>query len=150
MSGAGVPDVSGLLAQIREATAAAQAVVAQQQEEKRALAAEMSESEERRARAARRGELGDDWRVLQQRIDARRTTLVEILSGQDRSPEASRVLDSAVDRLVQMRDDLARSALREGDPDGTGAAFADVERSAAEIRATVARLREQGGSTSGR
>ncbi len=44
---------------------------------------------ERREEAARRGELGEDWKKIQERIDKGETTLSDIFSGKDNSDEAA-------------------------------------------------------------
>jgi hypothetical protein len=46
-----------------------------------------------RESAARRGELGRDWREVQARIDAGRTTLAAVFGGSDDSPAAARLRD---------------------------------------------------------
>lgn len=45
-------------------------------------------AEEQHAEAARRGELGEDWREIQERIDRGDTTLSAIFSGKDSSKAA--------------------------------------------------------------
>lgn len=45
-------------------------------------------AEEQHAEAARRGELGEDWREIQERIDRGDTTLSDIFSGKDSSKAA--------------------------------------------------------------
>lgn len=44
---------------------------------------------ERREEAARRGELGEDWKKIQERIDKGETTLSDVFSGKDNSDEAA-------------------------------------------------------------
>ncbi|MEV7971727.1 hypothetical protein [Cellulomonas sp. NPDC089187] len=132
------------LAQIRAATAANRAVTAELAAERAKLAADATQAEQRRASAARRGELGDDWRTLQTRIDARRTTLSAIMSGEDESPEARRVTEHAFERLRSMRDEFDQ-AIRTSDPEDPGSPAATVRatsEAAAEIRRTLARLRD--------
>lgn len=154
----GSPDVGELLAGLRAATSQVRAVAAEQEQERRALAAENARADEERARAARAGELGPDWRVLQQRIDLGQTSLAAILSGQDDHPAARRVLDHALDRMVEVKHEivtvLAEDAARDGRPtpparDEAGraqgdellAAAAGAQEAADEIRRTLARLR---------
>lgn len=152
----GSPDVGELLAGLRAATAQVRAVAAEQEQERRVLAAENARADEERARAARAGELGPDWRVLQQRIDLGQTSLAAILSGQDDHPAARRVLDHAMDRMVEVKHEivtvLAEDAARDGRPtprDEAGraqgdellAAAAGAQEAADEIRRTLARLR---------
>jgi hypothetical protein len=142
------PEVQALLAQIREATAAARETAAEVQAERLALARRTAEHEERRAAAARDGELGPDWRVLQQRIDAGRTTLADVLTGRDGSPEAGRVLDGAMERLVELRGEL-QEAERTSDPAAPESPAAVLRRTAEaadELRRSVARIRARDGS----
>jgi hypothetical protein len=56
-------------------------------------------ADERRAEAARRGELGPEWRRLQARIDLEETTLEEVFDGTDTSPEAEALRAQASVRL---------------------------------------------------
>lgn len=54
----------------------------------------------RHAQAAREGALGPDWRRVQARIDAGRTTEADVFGGRDTSPEAQ-ALVAAAQRNVQ-------------------------------------------------
>jgi hypothetical protein len=76
--------------------------------------------EEERAEAARRGELGPDWRSVQQRIDAGETTLAAVFEGSDQTPAAVRLRDRSRATLeaMELPDDLAEelAALREALP----------------------------------
>jgi hypothetical protein len=76
--------------------------------------------EEERAEAARRGELGPDWRSVQRRIDAGATTLVAVFGGADQTPAAVRLRDRSRATLeaLQLPDDVAEeiAALREALP----------------------------------
>jgi hypothetical protein len=51
--------------------------------------------EELRAAAARRGELGRDWREVQARIDSGRTSLADVFGGTDASPAAVRLREQS-------------------------------------------------------
>lgn len=56
-----------------------------------------------RAEAARRGELGPDWQVVQRRVDSSRTTLAAVFSGEDTTPEAIRLRTATQAELAQAR-----------------------------------------------
>ncbi|SDN49709.1 hypothetical protein SAMN05216355_10536 [Actinomyces ruminicola] len=61
------------------------------------------QQEEERARMARSGELGEDWRRIQSRIDAGQTTIMDVLSGADRSPEARHLREQAERNMRSLR-----------------------------------------------
>ncbi|RAX24625.1 hypothetical protein DRB06_00760 [Actinomyces sp. Z5] len=63
----------------------------------------VDQQEEERARMARSGELGEDWRRIQNRIDAGRTTVMDVLSGADRSPEARHLREQAERNMRSLR-----------------------------------------------
>lgn len=54
-----------------------------------------AESREKRAEAARRGEMGEDWRKIQERIDNGETTLRAVFSGEDTSDAAASLRQTA-------------------------------------------------------
>jgi hypothetical protein len=142
-----LPDLRALVRQIREATDAAVAAGAEVEAERQALARTREAEDQRRAEAARAGELGPDWRVLQRRIDNGSTSMAAIMTGHDDSPEAGRVLDGAMARLVRFRDEVERARVEgdSDDPDSAAAAFARTEAAAERIRASVARIRARDG-----
>lgn len=75
---------------------------------KRAAAASRRELEQtlrERATQARSGELGRDWQAVQQRADRGGPSVVEVLRGEDPSPEGQRVLDLARTRLTELAED---------------------------------------------
>lgn len=125
-----MPDVSGLLAEIRAATEEARAATRAIAAEREALARDTDELEARRAAAARRGELGPDWLVLQRRIDAGHTSLAAVISGTDTSPEARRVAEAMLDRVADIVDE-AHAHQDEGEDDRY-----------AELNATIDRMRD--------
>jgi hypothetical protein len=92
-------------------------VIAETQRDAERVAREDAAREEARASAARRGELGPDWREVQARIDAGRTTLAEVFSGADATPAAVRLRERsrATIEAMELPDDLAEeiAALRE-------------------------------------
>lgn len=58
------------------------------------------------ADAARRGEYGDDWRIVQRRIDKEETTLDAVLMGEDKSPEAQHIRETSEERMSTFEDEL--------------------------------------------
>jgi hypothetical protein len=92
-------------------------VMAETQRDAERVAREDTAREAVRATAARRGELGRDWQEVQARIDAGRTTLAAVFSGEDRSPAAVRLRERSRATLeaMELPDDLRDevTALRE-------------------------------------
>lgn len=60
---------------------------------------EYQNAEQQHAEAARQGELGEDWRKIQERIDKGDTTLNDIFSGKD-SSEAAMTLRQRAQRNI--------------------------------------------------
>ncbi|WP_448630717.1 hypothetical protein [Cellulomonas soli] len=54
------------------------------------------------AEAARRGELGPEWRRVQERVDQGRTTLADVFSGKDTSPDAQALAERSRERVTQL------------------------------------------------
>jgi len=94
-----------------------EAVVAETRRDAERVAREYAVLDEARSSAARRGELGRDWRDVQARIDAGRTTLTDVFSGADASPAAVRLRQQSRATIddMELPDDLAEelAALRE-------------------------------------
>jgi hypothetical protein len=89
------------LAQLESSISSLQRMVADAKQE-------LEQSQADRAQDARSGALGKDWQAIQARIDSGETTLADVFTGRDGSPEAG--------RLVQLsRDNLATLA-EEGEP----------------------------------
>ncbi|MGX5694896.1 hypothetical protein ACWKWP_01750 [Agromyces soli] len=63
---------------------------------------------ERIAKAARSGELGDDWRRMQQRADLEETTLEAAFTGGDDSREAEALRTASAARLSRLQDEISR------------------------------------------
>jgi len=103
--------------------------------------------------AARDGSFGPQWRGLQRRIDGGRTTLVDVFSGTDTSPQAAAIRIAARSGLSEVReaaqvvvDQRAQAALPT-DP-AAGSSDAPVEnpfdapaRAGADLRARIEALR---------
>lgn len=127
-----------LLADLRAAT---EQLVEDQREieqEREVMAQESTEAEEDRASAARSGEHGDDWQRVQRRIDAGQTSLQDVLTGVDESPEARRIRDDAAERMTQLIMDV-----RAQDEEDQGARFAGLNETFAQLREATARLNDQ-------
>jgi len=124
-------------------------------------AAELEEDaarDEERARRARRGELGPDWRRLQERIDRGETSLGAIAQGLDDSWEAQEVRTHTIDNLAASADgwrlpdpdadepeiDIAHSSRPSPAdlPAQARAAMAAVAATTARLQAAQQRLRE--------
>ncbi|MCC2309385.1 hypothetical protein [Cellulomonas chengniuliangii] len=73
-----------------------------------------------RAEAARRGELGPDWRTVQQRIDAGRTSLEAVFGGEDESPAAQAL------RTISRRTLAGLARARDDSPGGAQDDLADA------------------------
>lgn len=98
MSGQDVPGGSHL-AELAERIGAATAAI---ERIGREVAERTADGERARAEAARRGELGPDWRALQTRIDRGETSLEAVFGGEDDSPEARRLVEASRQRLAEM------------------------------------------------
>ncbi|GIG37641.1 hypothetical protein [Cellulomonas pakistanensis] len=86
----------------------------------------------RRAEAARSGSLGPDWQRVQQRIDGGRTTLSDVFSGTDTSPEAQRLVGRSRAVLTEARADA------QDDPTGmTATVLRDMDELRERLRDVV-------------
>jgi hypothetical protein len=72
------------------------------------------EAAEKQAEAARRGELGEDWRKVQERIDSGQTTLEDVFSGADQS-DAAHALRQTSQRNITKSIEQARKSAPEGE-----------------------------------
>lgn len=68
------------------------------------------------AEAARRGELGDDWTKIQERIDNGETTLRDVFSGEDTSDAAASLRQTA-QRNIRKAMQQARQDAEDNDED---------------------------------
>jgi hypothetical protein len=110
------------------------ALVAEIEEEIRASEAEGEREDEERAKAARAGELGPDWRKIQQRIDLGETTLADVLGGVDETLEARNIRATAAANLTAWGEQL-RERLVE-DPEAANP-LAELALSDAELSAKL-------------
>lgn len=74
------------------------------------------ESTEKREEAARRGELGDDWRKIQERIDSGETTLRDVFSGKDTSDAAAALRQTAERNITKSIEKTRQAAGDAEDP----------------------------------
>lgn len=81
------------------------------------------------AAAARRGELGAEWRTVQTRVDRGETTLHDVFTGQDSSPAAAALARRSRENVAALV-----STVREDE---------DVTEAAEELDAVRARLAER-------
>ena len=58
------------------------------------------------ASSARHGDYGDDWKIVQRRIDREETTLDAVLLGEDQSPEARRIRETSEENLSSLEDSM--------------------------------------------
>lgn len=65
---------------------------------------EEQQADEERAERARRGELGPEWRTVQQRIDLNQTTLEDVFSGVDETSAAEALRATARKNLARVRE----------------------------------------------
>ncbi len=81
------------------------------------------------ARARRDGDHGPAWQQLQQRIDLNQTTLRDVLTGVDHSPEAQEVRRTLSTRTV----DLRRSYVAATEDDGAAPTLAALRQAQEEL-----------------
>lgn len=76
-----------------------------------------AESREKRAEAARRGEMGEDWRKIQERIDNGETTLRAVFSGEDTSDAAASLRQTAQRNITKAMQQAREEAEEEDEED---------------------------------
>jgi hypothetical protein len=114
------------LAQLESSISSLQRMVADAKQE-------LEQSQADRAQDARSGALGKDWQAIQARIDSGETTLADVFTGRDGSPEAG--------RLVQLsRDNLATLAEESEQPEELKEELAAQEEHWARVTRTPRRL----------
>jgi hypothetical protein len=67
---------------------------------------ELADSDRERASAARDGRMGPEWQRVQRRIDAGETTVLDVFSGRDESPEAVRLRELSRTNLQSLRETM--------------------------------------------
>lgn len=139
MAGPTEADFERLRARLEASLSTISDTVASFQAAQREYAASDAEAEEKRAKAARSGELGADWQKVQQRIDLKETTLADVFTGRDDSPEARALLATARTTITEVSKELDREA--ELDPEETP--IEEVQRMQAEFEARMAELQRR-------
>lgn len=133
--------IDELLADMRAATGELREAADEVQREREEMARQNAEKDEEYAQKARDGEFGQDWRTLQQRIDAGLTSLPDVLSGADTSPLATRIRDEGAQRLAQVT-----MGIREQDQRTQGARFTELNEGFAALGASLERIRRPFGT----
>lgn len=101
-----------------------------------------AEHRQERAEAARNGELGADWKEIQERIDKGETTLSDVFSGKDTSEAADALRQTAQQNITR----AMRQAREEAEEQDEEDPFAALQESlAAMSEETQQRLRTMRG-----
>jgi hypothetical protein len=90
-----------------------EALIGTLEREERQSARELAESERSRAEAAREGRMGPEWQAVQRRVDAGETTVLDVFSGRDESPEAHRLRELSRANLQALRDTMPTALVEE-------------------------------------
>ena len=120
-----------ILASVREMNAQVQKELAEEEKADR-------ERYEKYEETARRGELGEDWKKIQERIDKGETTLSDVFSGKDTS-EAADSLRQTAQRNITRAMQQVRQEAEENDEEDPFAAL--QEKLSALSKATEERVR---------
>lgn len=94
-------DIEQLRARLSQKLGALSAVREEMVADTALTAVEDAKHEEARAEAARSGKLGPAWLKVQQKVDLGQTTLSDVFSGRDDSPEAIALVASSRAKLVE-------------------------------------------------
>ncbi|MBX3094810.1 MAG: hypothetical protein KF680_09800 [Cryobacterium sp.] len=89
---------------------------------------ELEDEVEQRERAARSGELGTAWQKVQQRIDLNQTTLDDVFSGRDESPEARQLVQQSQRASRQLHEQFAQEAIDDPDSDNPLTELSQLQR----------------------
>jgi hypothetical protein len=128
--------MASVLEEIRAATAEIRETTAETKAEAERDRAEYAEAREGLEKERRDGVHGSDWKVLQQRIDMKRTTESDIVNGIDHSEEARAVRKQIGRGLVSGRA-LMQEELHENEEQ-----LDDLRRAQAQLALTMQRLSE--------
>ena len=131
-------DFDAILAEMRAAIAE---IDAETSEVREALAEQQkadAEEEDDIAAARRKGEHGRDWQTVQQNIDLGRTTLDDVITGVDHTPEAEAIRRDMQKLLPAARAQFATIA-EEGEREGL---FTSMQEAQAELASAVEQLRQ--------
>jgi hypothetical protein len=92
------------------------------------------------AKAARNGELGTDWQLVQQRIDMHQTSFEDVFSGEDDSPQAQRIRQQSQNGISRMREEI-KSEDQENPDDVTVDRFAEISELQSHMKARAEEIR---------
>lgn len=90
-----------------------EALIGGLEREVRASERELADSDRERASAARDGRMGPEWQRVQRRIDAGETTVLDVFSGRDESPEAVRLREMSRTNLQSVRETMPPDLVEE-------------------------------------
>lgn len=90
-----------------------EALIGTLERDARASERELADSDRERAAAARDGRMGPDWQRVQRRIDAGETTVLDVFSGRDESPEAQRLREMSRTNLQSLRETMPPDLVEE-------------------------------------
>lgn len=129
-------DIASVLEEIRAATAEIRETTAETKAEAERDREQYAEAREGLEKERRDGVHGSDWKVLQQRIDIKRTTESDIVNGIDHSQEARAVREQIGRGLVRGRT-LMQEELLENEEQ-----LDDLRRAQEQLAQTIQRLTE--------
>lgn len=116
MSAPQPPEVSAAIERMHQISADLDRQAASYTIELRELREKFAKDDLERAKAARRGELGPEWKKLQQRIDLDQTSIGDLVTGADDSSEADLLRQRAAARGQQLYEEESARVADEGDP----------------------------------
>lgn len=90
-----------------------EALIGGLEREVRASERELADSDRERASTARDGRMGPEWQRVQRRIDAGETTVLDVFSGRDESPEAVRLREMSRTNLQSVRETMPPDLVEE-------------------------------------
>jgi hypothetical protein len=90
-----------------------EALIGSLERDARASERELADSDRERAAAARDGRMGPAWQRVQRRIDAGETTVLDVFSGRDESPEAQRLREMSSANLQALRETMPPDLVEE-------------------------------------
>jgi hypothetical protein len=129
-------DIASVLEEIRAATAEIRETTAETKAEAERDREQYAEAREGLEKERRDGVHGSDWKVLQQRIDMKRTTESDIVNGIDHSQEARAVREQIGRGLVGGRTLMKEELLENEDQ------LDDLRRAQEQLAQTIQRLSE--------
>lgn len=133
-------DRDALRARLEQARATIASSLEEYQESQRASATQREEAQEAQAAAARTGKLGPEWTKVQQRIDLQQTTLEDVFSGKDDSPEARALLATSRQTLTLVSEELEEQAEKDEEA-GTPNPLIEIRAMNSAMEAKLERLR---------